>query len=276
MNRSGSTALTRRGERVTDYLANLPEPRVAAWYARLADRIAMEKVQGREPLASQFLRWWLQNRSPSAVIRFDAPPHLRAAQQVRQTLEYHRAVFLTEQKARTGSGERWAGTLPRIQGKPGFTPWTNVAQPLTLEYESLVEIGGNVMSLMQIQQFGSAEERDLLTSLRGFQLRSKVMVKGTPQPDGKIQIEFLSWTAQAKDRYDWNYNEYFTVPNPDYRSSQPDAVRPQDQSMRVYHRNAQRLERAGLAAPYDLLSNEWPVTDQSLLRPGLVDPRRGL
>ena len=83
-------------------------------------------------------------------------------------------------------------------------------------------------------------------------------------------------SAQAKDRYDWNYNEYFTVPNPDYRSSQPDAVRPQDQSMRVYHRNAQRLERAGLAAPYDVLSNEWTVTDPQVVRPGIVDPRRQL
>jgi hypothetical protein len=129
---------------------------------------------------------------------------------------------------------------------------------------------------MRIQQFGSAEERDLLTSLRGFQLKSKVMVTGRPQQGGMIQISFLSWTAQAKDRYDWNYNEYFTVPNPDYRSSQPDAVRPTDQSMRVYHRNAQRLERAGLAAPYDLLSNEWPVTDQAIVRPGIVDPRRSL
>jgi hypothetical protein len=261
---------------VTDYLAELPEPRVAAWYARLADRIAMEKVQGREPLASQFLRWWVQNRSPTATMRFDAPAHLRAAPQVVETLRFHRAVFLTEEKARTGQGQRWAGVLPRIQGRPGFATWPNPATPLLLEYESLVEIGGNLISLMRIQQSGSAEERDLLTSLRGFQLRSKVSVIGRPQQDGKIQISFLSWTAQAKDRYDWNYNEHFTVPNPDYRSSRPDAVRPQDQSMRVYHRNAQRLERAGLAAPYDLLSNEWPVTDQGLLAPALVDPRRSL
>jgi hypothetical protein len=85
--------------------------------------------------------------------------------------------------------------LPRIQGQSGFQRWSNVQTPLMMEYESLVEIGGNVASLIMIQQTGSPEQRDLLTSLRGFQLRSKVTVIGRPQPNGAIQINF-PWTSR--------------------------------------------------------------------------------
>jgi hypothetical protein len=115
-----------------------------------------------------------------------------------------------------------------------------------------------------------------LTSLRGFQLQSRVTVTGKRTASGRVVIEFSSWRAQASDRYDWDYSEHFTVPNPDYRSKRPDAVRPDDLSLTVYHRNAQRLERAGLAAPYNVVSHEWLISDPLLLKPGEVDPARKL
>lgn len=261
---------------MTDHLASLSPDKVAAWYRRLADRIATEKVNGEEPLASQFLRFWLDNRSPDAVISFKAPSHLRGSSYVTNQLNYHRGVFLTEQRARvTGGGEKWAGVLPRIQGKPGFTRW-DVSRPLELTYESLVEVGNGLVDLVRIQRTGTPEERDLLTSLRGFQLKSRVTVSGARQANGKVRITFTAWYAQARDRYDWNYSEHFTVPNPDYRSTKPDAVRPKDEMLTVYHRNAERLEKAGLAAPYDVLSNEWSVTSANLLRGADVDPQRRL
>ena len=47
-----------------DYLSELPEEKVAAWYRRLADRIALERINGTEPLSATFLRVWLDNRDP--------------------------------------------------------------------------------------------------------------------------------------------------------------------------------------------------------------------
>jgi hypothetical protein len=48
-----------------DYLAALPVQQVAAWYRRLADHVGKERIDGQEPLASRFLRHWLDNRNPT-------------------------------------------------------------------------------------------------------------------------------------------------------------------------------------------------------------------
>jgi hypothetical protein len=86
-----------------DYLAKLPEKQVAGWYRRLADRIALEKVGGQEPLAATLLRAYVDNRDPAYK---------------------YREVFLTKKRARfTGGSEKWAGVLPRLQGWPGFQKW---------------------------------------------------------------------------------------------------------------------------------------------------------
>jgi len=82
--------------------------------------------------------------------------------------------------------------------------------------------------------------------------------------------------CSVHDRYDWDYSEHFTVPNPDYRSTALDAVRPQDQTLTVYHSNAQRVERAGLAAPYDVESDEWRVVDPQIVKSAEVDPSRSI
>lgn len=260
---------------MSDYLAALPPERVAAWYGRLADRIALERIPGvgtsYEPLAALFLREWLRNRNPRSVYRFNAPSYLQRNDWVDAVLDYHRAVFLTQQRARVSGREIWAGVLPRIRRESGFTPW-DLSTPLEMRYESLVEVGSSLMEIGRIQRLGTPAERDLLTSLRGFQLKSRVTVEGTRQPDGSVQIRFAMWMCKALDRYDWDYSEHFTVPNPDYRSREADAVRPGDETLRVYHRNAQRLERANLAAPFDVESNEWRVTETRWLGSAVVRP----
>jgi len=355
---------------MSDYLAPLAEPQVAAWYRRLADRIGREKIDGQEPMASIFLRHWLDNRDPASTFRFQAPGYLRQSSYVVTAAAYHRGVFLTEERARfTGRPPSWAGILPRLQGRPGFTRW-DPTQSLEMQYQSLVEVGTGVLDILRIQRSGTPAERDLLTALRGFQLRSRVTVRGeglsswscgaracpthlrpedrcpsgvwlcgrqqptcpghlrpedrcgsgnqwrcgaqacpthlrpadrcssgvwlcgrrqppcpghllpgdrcSNQGAGRIRITFVWWMCSVHDRYDWDYSEHFTVPNPDYRSTALDAVRPQDQTLTVYHSNAQRVERAGLAAPYDVESDEWRVVDPQIVKSAEVDPSRSI
>ncbi len=96
---------------------------------------------------------------------------------------------------------------------------------------------------------------DLLTSLRGFQLKSSITVNCVLLPNKKASIQFKNWECEVIDKYDFNYNEYFTPPNPDFgQNNLKGAVRPQDRSFRVYHKNAKRLEDAKLACPYTINS----------------------
>ena len=94
---------------------------------------------------------------------------------------------------------------------------------------------------------------------------------------GRVRIVFSSFTAQVLDRYDWDYSEHLTVPNPDFGSKEPDAVTPKsDRVVVVYHKNAERLEKASLAAPYDVRSKSWAVTDAAVTAPAEIDPRKSL
>lgn len=111
-----------------------------------------------------------------------------------------------------------------------------------------------------------------MTALSGFQLESNVTLIGKPSANNKVQISFTVWNCLVHDTYDWNYNEHFTVPNPDYGSSIEKAVRPNGQSLRVYHSNAKRLEDANLAAPYKIESSAWSVSDATLLSQEAIDP----
>lgn len=252
---------------MSDVLRNLPVNQVAAWYRRLADHTGRRRIGEEEPLSAKFLRHWLDNRDSTSTFRLDAPNYLRQSSFVFEVLQYHRCVFLTEERARiTGRHSIWAGVLPRLRGTGGFTRWT-IDKSLEMNYESLVEIS------LWIQFHGTDGEKDLLAALRGFQLRSRVVVVGIPVPrSSRKLITFILWVCRVRDRYDFDYNEHFTVPNPDFGSTQPNAVQPGDQSIKVYHRNAQRLEQANLAAPYDIEMNEWAVDDIRIIRNAQVGP----
>ncbi len=257
---------------MADYLASLPEPRVAGWYKRLADLIANQKVDGQVPLASIFLQHWLDNRNPQSTFSFTAPKYLRESSYVIEGLKHQRKVFLTEERARRGrSAGVWGGVIPRLQDGR----WTLPAA-LNMEYECLIEVGSGYVDIARIQVKGTPAEKDLLTSLRGFQLKSEVTVTGAKLSSGKIKVTFTSWQTSVKDRYDWDYTEHFTVPNPDFGSAIPDAVRPKDEKLTVYHSNAKRLEDAKLAAPYDVKSDVWTITDTNIMGPAEVDPSRKL
>ncbi len=258
---------------MSDYLKPLPVKAVAAWYYRLAASFANNSVQGATPLASVFLIHWLDNRIKGSVFKFDAPIHLKQNARVREVQHYHREVFLTNKKARIGKSEKWAGVVPRMQGVGGYKKWVPSSN-LTMEYESLCDIAPNKLELVRIQMRGTAAERDLMTSLRGFQLYSKVGLTGKKLTNSKVQIQFTNWICKVLDTYDWNYKEYFTVPNPDYGSKDANAVQPDKQSIRVYHSNAKRIEDAGLAAPYKIESNIWKVSEATLVAIAEVDPAK--
>jgi hypothetical protein len=236
----------------------------------LAEQISKRPVAGGgEPLASLFMRRYLnrkggQSGGKEPVFTFSAPDYLKNTKPVQEILEHHRKVYLTQEKARLGGKTRWAGIRPRWQ-KPGDYGW-NRKDSLAMHYQTLVELP------LRWQITGNDEEKDLLYGMGlGFQLRTEVtVVVGQQRGQNYLNVTFNRFEAKAVDRYDFNYSEHITVPNPDYNSSKPDAVCPKKKSITVYHRNARRLEQAGLAAPFDLETDFWKVGG-SLSSPGKVN-----
>ena len=262
-----------------DVLKGLPVKQVAEWYGRLAEAWA-KNAPGLQPaLAAEFLKAWLNNRTPTATIAFDAPSHLRKSNVVFETQSYHRDVFLSVKKARLGrksaSVEKWAGLLPRIQGVPGYPKW-DMTTPLGLEYESICDIAPNQLAIGVIQQVGSAADLDILGSLHGFQLKSEVTVGPLTGTGNSRNVAFQSWTCSGTDRYDWDPSKYMTVFNPDYGSTEADAIEPKSEQLTVFHSNARRVEDAKLASPYNVFLRPWPVTDARICGPAVIDISRKL
>jgi hypothetical protein len=184
---------------------------------------------------------------------------------VLDVLRFHRRVFLSQEKARVGGGKtELRGIVSRLQGRDRKEKWDG-ASSIKIDYQSLVE-----MPLL-LQVHGSAGDRDLLYGLRGFQLKSTVRVVGRPLKQG-IRVYFEDWQAQISDRYDFDYDEGITVPNPDFGSSAAGAIAPNEEKVLVQHSNAKRVEDANLAAPFDLCSKEFYVGEASVKAPGDVDP----
>lgn len=272
---------------MADHLANLSPDELAKWYRRLADFISQQNQEACAqkqacvgvPLAPDMLKKWLDNRSAKTVHHFNAPNHLLSSKEYKEALKYHRDVFLTHKKARIGtkylSKEIWAGVLPRLKSMRGFKTWTP-GTILQMEYESNVQYGQDRTDIIRIQLSGTPAERDLLTSLRGWTLKSKVIVTGSVLPDKKVKILFSSWSCSGEDVYDFSKVKGLTVPNPDYQKSYPNAVQPGDRTIKVHHNNAIRLEKAGLATPYKVIIKSWQPTDPLTKQDAVVDPSRNL
>jgi hypothetical protein len=122
----------------------------------------------------------------------------------------------------------------------------------------------------------SLAEADVFTSFHNFQLRTDVVVVVQQSPPAKTTVVFKKFQARAIDRYDWDPAKHLTMPNPDYGVQAPWAIRPDLQRIVVFHANAKRLERDGLAAPYDLETAPWDVTDRAVIAAAVVDPGRKL
>jgi hypothetical protein len=61
-----------------------------------------------------------------------------------------------------------------------------------------------------------------------------------------------------------------TVPNPDFGSKEKGAVAPGEESIVVYHKNAIRVEKAGLAKAFHDESEPWDVHDATVTHPASV------
>jgi hypothetical protein len=256
---------------MSDELAKYPPAQVAGFYGRLADQVDRNKGALTMSLAATLMRHWLKNRDDKSVFALDPPAHLTAHERVKDVLKFHRAVYLTEEKANfTGGTSKWAGIIPRLQGKPPHPKWNGVGA-MNMEYQSLVEFP------IRLQLTGSDADKDILYGLHGFQLKTNVSVTVQAIPgSGKLRLAFGSFQACVLDRYDWDYSEHLTVPNPDFGSTDPGAIAPKSKTVVVYHSNARRLELAGLAAPYDLESKPWVITDAAIVGPAEIDPAKRL
>ena len=256
-----------------DVLSTRNVKEVYAWYTRLAHKMAQKKVRGQKPLCSVFMQHYLSVKKDmpfeSRELLFTAPDYLRNDARVIDTLKYHRRVYLTADKARIGKSTKWAGILPRWKN-PGTYNWDKQSL-LHMNYHCLVEMP------LRLQLTGNDEEKDLLYALRGFQLKSEVTVEIKTKPASyNISVVFKSFRAWVFDKYDFDYNEYIKVPNPDYGRVAADAIESQTRIIRVYHKNARRLENAGLAAPFPLRSKKWNIKDPEICGEGLVDTRRDI
>ena len=119
--------------------------------------------------------------------------------------------------------------------------------------------------------FGASEDKDLLYALHGLQLKTEVTVSCSRMAGSSlIRVVFVSFQAKLKNRYEWNFDREIRVPNPDYQSRSPKAVEPESKFVTISNKNAQRLEEAGLAAPYYLESTTW-YADSGLCAPAQVD-----
>ncbi|MBI3562748.1 MAG: hypothetical protein HY080_13635 [Gammaproteobacteria bacterium] len=257
---------------MSDELAKLSNKQVADFYMRLANHV--DSIKGSVPvsLAAMLMRQWLKNRNPNFTYLIDAPDHLKYYSGTLDVLRYHRNVFLTIEKGKiTGKLPTWLGIIPRIQGKPPYTPKWNKVSPLSLEYESLVEA-----SVLK-QLTGSNEEIDLIYSLHGFHVKSYAIVTGVAIPNSnKLRIIFVNYEAEVFDYYHWDPSKHITVPNPDHGKNFSGAVTPKSYSVVVYHSNAKRLEDAGLAAPYNVLTKRWRVTDPAVVHAADIDPDKSI
>ncbi len=251
-----------------DILSTLPVRQVWAWYGRLAQAIGSRPVAGGStPLASLFMHRYLHPNPASGgtqtLFRFTAPAYLKNHSVISDVLAYHRQVYLTHERARIGNSTRWAGIKPRWQD-PSHYGWTP-GSALSMHYESLVEIP------IRWQITGNTEEKDILYALgMGFQLRTEVTVN-INHSGNHLDVSFTRFSASVVDTYDFNYSEHITVPNPDLRSTIPNAVCPSKDRIVVFHTNARRMEHANLAAAFPLESNLWDLMSvTSLTGPGRV------
>ena len=117
-----------------------------------------------------------------------------------------------------------------------------------------------------------ARELDALYALHGFLLISDVVVSAVKASNPRMyNVSFDRWTCKASDEYHWNPNKHMTVPNPYYGSKDKGAVAPGEKEITVYHSNAVRIEKAGLAKAFHNESEPWDErTDLTVIGPATV------
>jgi hypothetical protein len=252
-----------------DELANLSPQEAAGWYHRLAEFIRKDYPKS---LAAVMMLHWLDGKGKEFT--FDAN-YIKDVDFVNDYLENEvRPVFLTEKKAKLKGGEKWGGILPRIKGIPPFPAWDGSSN-----FKIFYEGPPVKMPLSLIAKasagFADNKEMDLFASLHKFGIQTEVIMSAIRVPNStNYNVRFDSWESWVVDKYDWDPKKHLTVPNPDYAN--PNGVAPKKDRIRVYHSNAKRVEQAKLAAPYNVESTRWRVTNEKIVGPSVVDSSRSL
>jgi hypothetical protein len=266
-----------------DILAKYPVKDVHAWYGRLAQGQLKNATSANlpKPMAGLFLLHYIgkNGNKPGDSLKLQAPEHLKKDPSVTSVLAFHRKVFLTEEKGNFGETkdffakpiQRWVGLIPRLKDKR----WDGKSA-IKLEYTSLSDIAPDTMAIVSLQRRQNPNELDIFTSLRGWQLKSDVQVSGALGKNGLTEVGFSSWTASGTDLYDFNKDEYLTLPNPDFTSKEKYAIAPDRKEIRVYHKNAMRMEVEGVAKPFAVELLPWTVADPALLANAVIDPNKKL
>jgi hypothetical protein len=252
-----------------DDLASLSPKEAAEWYRRLAEFIRKDHASS---LAASMMLHWLDGKGKEFT--FDAN-HIKDVDFVNEYLQNEvRPVFLTEKKAKLKGVEKWGGILPRIKGMNPFPKWDGRSN-FRIFYEGPSVEFPLTLAAKVAAGIAEKKEMDLFASLHNFGIQTEVVMSASPIPDSaKYNVRFESWESWVTDKYDWDPRKYLTVPNPDYGN--PNGVAPKKVRIRVYHRNAKRVENAKLAAPYDVKSTHWQVTNQKIAGPSIVDATRTL
>jgi hypothetical protein len=141
-----------------------------------------------------------------------------------------------------------------------------------------MHLEGNVETPLSVQARAAvgmkvdARELDALYALHGFTLISDVVVSAVKASNARLyNVRFERWTCKASDEYHWNPSKHITVPNPDYGSKDKMAVTPGDKEITVYHSNALRLEKVGLAKAFHNESEPWDEkADLTIIAPATV------
>jgi hypothetical protein len=247
---------------MTDYLAKLGERDVAAFYRRLA--LSIQKRFNGDSLAATLLLHWLDGKGE---IKIFSATYVKNLSEVRSYLrETARPIFLSQRRPPSGG---IGGVVPRIKealqynlppGSYSMQLEGNVETPLSIQAKAAVGIPVD------------PRELDALYALHGFRVVSDVVVSAAKTVGGKTyELRFARWTCWTTDEYHWNPEKHISVPNPDYGSSEPGAVAPRDGEIAVYHSNAIRVEKAGLAKPFHDRSEPWEEGDPMVTAPATIE-----
>ncbi|HYR85047.1 MAG TPA: hypothetical protein VE422_13275 [Terriglobia bacterium] len=107
-------------------------------------------------------------------------------------------------------------------------------------------------------------------------VRAAMRVLPTLTTTGSIEARaFWYWPDNERPVHalaeHWDPKKHITVPNPDYGCKDKWAVAPADKEITVYHSNALRIEKAGLAKAYHNESEPWDErTDLTVIGPSTI------
>jgi hypothetical protein len=245
-----------------DYLAPLNEQKVAAFYRRLA--LSIRVKFGGESLAAILLLHWLDGGGKD---RTYPAKYVRDLDEVRTYLrQTARLVFLSQKPTPSGT---IGGVVPRIKGLIKSIP---PGGPYPMHLEGHVETPLSIEAKAAMGLKVDPQELDALYALHGFLLISDVVVSAVKRPNARLyDVKFERWICKASDEYHWDPAKHITVPNPDYGSKDKEAVAPRDREITVYHSNAIRVEKAGLAKSFHDESDPWEEkTDLTVMGPAMV------